>query len=204
MGQWSFGGSLGYAHGWFDNSRRVSAADAGIALGFNRQYNSKSRLSVYSAKLRTAYTFEQDEHYIRPYLDVDVAYSQAPGFSESGEGKLALQTQSSSQWNVGISPMVEYGADFVREDKTRMTFFVSAGATFLPNNQQTTAMSFVGAQAANGTFDVITDGPNVLGRLNLGMQVYEQAGYEVRAQYGLQAGENYWSQSVSINAVFRF
>jgi uncharacterized protein with beta-barrel porin domain len=204
VGQWSFGGSLGFAHGWFDNNRRVRAADAGIASGFNRQYNSKSRLSIYSAKLRAAYTFEQAAHYIRPYLDVDVAYSQAPGFSESGEGNLALQAQSNSQWNVGISPMVEYGADFVREDKTRMMFYVSAGATFLPNNQQTTAMSFVGAQAANGTFDIITDGPNVLGRLNLGMQVYEQEGYEVRAQYGLQAGKDYWSQSVSINAVFRF
>ena len=204
VGQWSFGGSLGFAHGWFDNNRRVRAADAGIASGFNRQYNSKSRLSIYSAKLRAAYTFEQEAHYIRPYLDVDVAYSQAPGFSESGEGNLALQAQSNSQWNVGISPMVEYGADFVREDKTRMMFYVSAGATFLPNNQQTTAMSFVGAQAANGTFDIITDGPNVLGRLNIGMQVYEQEGYEVRAQYGLQAGKDYWSQNVSINAVFRF
>ena len=133
-----------------------------------------------------------------------MAHSQAPGFSETGEGKLALKTQPSNQWDVGISPMVEYGADFVRKDKTRMKFFVSAGANFLPNNQQTTPTSFVGAQAANGTFDVITDGPNVLGRLNLGLHIYEQAGYEVRAQYGLQAGQNYWSQSVSINAMFRF
>jgi len=204
VGQWSVGGSLGYARGWFDNSRRVSAADAGIASGYSQQYNSNSRLSVYSAKLRLAYTFEQKQHYIRPYLDVDVAHSQAPGFSETGEGKLALKTQPSNQWGVGISPMVEYGADFVRKDKTRMKFFVSAGANFLPNNQQTTPTSFVGAQAANGTFDVITDGPNVLGRLNLGLHIYEQAGYEVRAQYGLQAGQNYWSQSVSINAMFRF
>jgi len=204
VGQWSFGGSLGYAHGWFDNNRSVSLAPTGASPGFDRQYDSNSSLSIYSAKLRAAYTFEHDAHYIRPYVDFDVAYSQAPGFSESGQGDLALQTQSNNQWNVGISPMVEYGADFVTEGKTRMMFFVSAGATFLPNNQQTTPTSFVGAQAANGTFDVVTDGPNVLGRLNLGMQVYEQEGYEVRAQYGLQAGEDYWSQSVSINAVFRF
>ncbi|MFO7746366.1 MAG: hypothetical protein R6V42_00980 [Orrella sp.] len=105
---------------------------------------------------------------------------------------------------MAVSPMVEYGADFVYEDKTRMMFFVSAGATFLPKNEQTTPTSFVGAQSANGTFDVVTDGPNVLGRLNLGLQVYEQEGYEVRAQYGLQAGKDYWSQSVSFNAMFRF
>ncbi len=204
VGQWTFGAALGYAQGWFDNSRSVQAPAVGIASGFNRNYTSSSSMSIYGIKLRAAYTFEQEEHYIRPYLDFDVAYSQSPGFSETGVGNLALGAQSTNQWNLAVSPMVEYGADFVSEGQTRMKFYVSAGATFLPNNQQTSAMSFVGAQAGNGTFDVITDGPSILGRLNIGMQIYEHEGYEVRAQYGLQAGENYWSQSLSINALFRF
>jgi outer membrane autotransporter protein len=204
VGQWRFGGALGYAQGWFNNNRRLSMPGAGIAPGFNDQYTSSSRLSIYGAKLRAAYTFEQESHYIRPYVDLDVTYSRAPGFGETGPGKLALQMNSASQWNVGITPMVEFGKDHVTADKTRVKVFVSAGATFLPNNQQKSSAAFVGASDLNGTFDVVNGGPNVVGRLNLGVQVYAKEGYEVRAQYGLQAGENYWSQSLSANLTYRF
>jgi len=100
--------------------------------------------------------------------------------------------------------MVEFGSDFLTEDKTRVKVFVSAGATFLPNNNQTMVTSFVGASAANGTFDVVTNGPDVLGRLNLGVEVFQASGFQVRAQYGLQAGQNYLSQSLSANLVYRF
>jgi outer membrane autotransporter protein len=164
-----------------------------------------SRQSVYAARLRAAYTFGQEEsHYIRPYLDLDLIYSESSGFNESGAGELALRKGSSSQFNVGISPMVEFGSDFLTEDKTRVKVFVSAGATFLPNNNQTMVTSFVGASAANGTFDVVTNGPDVLGRLNLGVEVFQASGFQVRAQYGLQAGQNYLSQSLSANLVYRF
>lgn len=75
LGQLSLGGSLTFAQGWFDNSRQ----------------------SVYDARLRAAYTFEQEEsHYIRPYLDFDLIYSESPGFNESGAGELALRKGSSS------------------------------------------------------------------------------------------------------------
>jgi hypothetical protein len=204
VGQWRFGGALGYAHGSFDNNRRVIAAGAGIASGFNEQYTSNTSLSIYGAKLRAAYTFEKESYYIRPYVDLDVTYSRAPGFSETGPGKLALQMNSASQWNVGITPMVAFGADHVTADKTQVKVFVSAGATFLPNNQQKTSATFVGASDLNGTFDVVNGGPNVLGRFNVGVQIYAKAGYEVRAQYGLQAGQNYWSQSLSANLVYAF
>jgi uncharacterized protein with beta-barrel porin domain len=117
---------------------------------------------------------------------------------------LALRKNSNNQFNVGISPLLEFGNDFLTEDKTRVKVYVSAGATFLPNNNQTMATSFVGASAANGTFDVVTNGPDVLGRLNLGVEVFQTNGIQVRAQYGLQAGENYWSQSLSANLVYRF
>jgi len=204
VGQWTVGGALGYAQGWFSNNRRLSMPGAGISSGFNEQYTSRSQLSIYGAKFRAAYTFEQESHYIRPYVDLDVAYSRAPGYSESGPGKLALKMNSVSQWNVGITPMLEFGTDVQADDGTRFKVFVSAGATFLPNNKQTSAASFVGASDLNGTFDVVNGGPDVLGRLNFGAQIYAKEGYEVRAQYGLQAGQNYWSQNLSINFTYRF
>jgi len=55
-----------------------------------------------------------------------------------------------------------------------------------------------------GSFDVITKGPEVLGRLNLGIQVFHSQNVEVRAQYGLLVGNGYVSQSLSANLVWRF
>jgi outer membrane autotransporter protein len=133
-----------------------------------------------------------------------VSYSSTPSFSESGDGGLALKMNSANQWNMGITPMLEFGKDVLTKDKTRVKLFVSAGATFLPNNQQKTSATFVGASDLNGTFDVVNEGPDLLGRLNLGVQAYAKDGYEVRAQYGLQAGDNYISQSLSANLTYRF
>jgi outer membrane autotransporter protein len=88
--------------------------------------------------------------------------------------------------------------------KRRIKAYASAGATFAPNNSVSTQMAFANGVAGSGTYDVITDGPTVLGRLNLGIQAFEANDLEVRAQYGLQFGDGYISQNVSANLVWRF
>jgi hypothetical protein len=105
---------------------------------------------------------------------------------------------------VAITPMLEYGVDLVTQDKLRVKFFASAGASFLPNNTHKSQASFQGLGRDLGSFDVITKGPEVLGRLNLGIQVFHSQNVEVRAQYGLLVGNGYVSQSLSANLVWRF
>jgi uncharacterized protein with beta-barrel porin domain len=100
--------------------------------------------------------------------------------------------------------MVEFGTDMVTDGKRRIKSYVSAGASFLPNNNVSTQMAFANGVAGTGSYDVITNGPSVLGRLNLGIQAFEANDLEVRAQYGLQVGDGYWSQSLSANLVYRF
>jgi outer membrane autotransporter protein len=65
-------------------------------------------------------------------------------------------------------------------------------------------MSLANLTTDVGTYGVTTDGPKVLGRLNLGIQAFESDNLEVRAQYGLQVGQGYWSQSLSANLIWRF
>jgi ribosomal protein S11 len=203
--QWEFGGSLGYAQGWFQNNRYRAMGANGAADAMDGVFASDSRMSIMGLRLRAAYEHELDkDHYLKPYVDVDLSYSSMPGFSETGTAPLALNVGSSSRWNVAITPMLEYGLDVITEDKSRVKLFASAGASFLPNNSHKSETSFVGASAALGTFDVITDGPGILGRLNLGIQAFHSDDLEVRAQYGLLAGDGYWSQSVSANLVWRF
>ena len=203
--QWEFGASLGFAQGWFQNNRYRTMGANGAAEAMEGVFASDSRMTIMGVRLRAAYEHElQKDHYLKPYVDVDLSYSSMPGFSETGTAPLALKVGSSSRWNVAITPMLEYGLDVLTADKTRVKLFASAGASFLPNNNHKSETSFVGASAALGTFDVITEGPEILGRLNLGIQAFQSDDLEVRAQYGLLAGDGYWSQSVSANLVWRF
>jgi hypothetical protein len=79
-----------------------------------------------------------------------------------------------------------------------------AGASILPTNTITTPMAFRDAATANGSFDAVTDGPPLLGRLNLGLQLYKGKAIEARAEYGLQADSGYWDQRVGAKLLYRF
>ena len=78
-----------------------------------------------------------------------------------------------------------------------------AGASILPTNTITTPMAFRHAATANGSFDAVTDGPPLLGRLNLGLRLYKGNAIEARAEYGLQAGSGYWNQRVGAKLLYR-
>ena len=200
---WSFGASLGFAYGWFDNNRSVQLGANGAAPSLSSLYTSNTNMMMVGLKLRAAYEHEEQNYYIKPYVDLDLMYSHVPGFTEAG-GALALTTKSNNQFNVAISPMVEFGTDVVTDGKRRIKAYVSGGASFLPNNNVSTQMAFANGLAGAGTYDVITKGPTVLGRLNLGIQAFESNDLEVRAQYGLQFGDGYLSQSLSANLIWRF
>jgi outer membrane autotransporter protein len=203
--QWTFGVSLGFAQGWFDNNRSLTMLANGAADPISAQFSSKSRMTMAGLRWRAAYEHAIDEdQYLKPYVDVDLVYGYTPGYSEAGSEKLGLNVGSNSRWNVAITPMLEYGLDVVTEDKSRVKLFVSAGASFLPNNTHKNQVSFQGVSSSLGTFDVITDGPEILGRLNLGIQAFHSENVEVRAQYGLLLGDGYLSQSVTANLTWRF
>ena len=154
-------------------------------------------------RFRAAYEYEAKDHYIKPYVDLDLMHMSAPGYTESG-GSLALRANSSQQFSAAITPMLEFGANIVNDANRKVTAYASLGASFLLNNKVSTQFSFANVMANTGNFDVITDGPTVLGRLNLGIQAYESTNIEVRAQYGLQFGGGYVSQSLGLNMLYRF
>lgn len=199
---WSFGGSLAFAQGWFKNNRMPQLFGNGVAESLAEQHRSDARMSMMGLRFRAAHEFEQKNYYIKPYVDLDLIYSYISGYTESG-GALALRANSSNQLNVAITPMIEFGTDLVTDGKRRIKAYVGAGASFLPNNNVSTQMAF--ANGSNlGSFNVMTNGPSVLGRLNLGIQAYESDNFEVRAEYGLQAGGGYWNQQLSVNLAYRF
>jgi uncharacterized protein with beta-barrel porin domain len=203
--KWEFGASLGFAQGWFNNNRYRDMAANGAADPMNGQFTSSARMTMAGLRLRAAYEHAIDENqYLKPYVDLDLVYGYMPGYSETGTDPLGLDVASNSRWNVAITPMLEYGIDLVTKDKSRVKIFASAGASFLPNNTHKSQMSFQGLTTDLGSFDVITKGPEVLGRLNLGIQAFHNESTEVRVQYGLLMSDGYISQNLSANLTWRF
>ncbi|OYY87510.1 MAG: hypothetical protein B7Y12_04305, partial [Rhizobiales bacterium 24-66-13] len=68
----------------------------------------------------------------------------------------------------------------------------------------TTQVKLQGAPAGLGTFDMESDIPDVLFRLDAGLQLYQQTGAELKAIYGLSAGNDYLSNTGSLRFSYRF
>jgi hypothetical protein len=203
LGNWELGGSLAFAQGWFENSRTVVLPARGFAAQMGGDYSSDSSLSMLGLRLRAAYNHQAGNHQFKPYLDVDLSQSWMPAYRES-TGDLSLQSSGSSDFNVAITPMVEYTLYSTGKGGSGFKAFVSAGASWLPDNRVTTPMSFRADQLDNGSFDVVTDGPTLLGRLNVGAEASISENLEVRAEYNLQVGGGYRSQGISANLRYRF
>ena len=203
LGAWELGASLAFAQGWFENSRNVQlqAGEAGADLGGN--FSSDSSLSMLGLRLRAAYNHRAGNVQLKPYVDLDLSQSWMPAYQESA-GNLALQSNTSSDFNVGITPMLEATLYSTGKGGSGFKAYLSAGASWLPDNRISTPLSFLSDELDNGTFHVVTDGPSLLGRLNIGAEASISENLEVRAEYNLQVGGGYRSQGISANLSYRF
>ncbi|HEY9348719.1 MAG TPA: hypothetical protein VIQ53_25545, partial [Inquilinus sp.] len=104
MGPWQFAGSVAFAGGSFEANRRVVIP--GIA---DETMKSDPSIFLAGGRLRAAYEFAFQDWYIRPYGDLDVVYTDLPGFKEKGDDLYALDVRGSSKTSVALSPMVEFG-----------------------------------------------------------------------------------------------
>ena len=200
---WSFGSSLAFAQGLFNNYRTLQLGPNGVADSLSSQYKSNSSMSMAGLRFRGAYEVQQQAYYFKPYADIDFLYSNQPGYKESGD-IFALNANSNSQFNIAITPMFEFGVGTVTQSEHFLKAYVSVGASFLPNNNVSTQLMFVNGLASAGTFNMVTSGPSVLGRFNVGVQVFNSDNLDVRAEYGLLAGGGYLNQTLSANLVYRY
>lgn len=203
ISQWSFGTSLAYAQGWFNNSRTPQLFGLGAAERLASSYGSNSGLYGLGWRVRSAYELPLNTYYIKPYVDLDLIYTKQPGYSETS-GILGLKAGSSDQINFVATPMVEIGSNWLLAGNISLRGYLSAGASFLPNNKIATQMTFMNAMGSNGSFNIVTNGPNAFGIAKAGLQAFETDKFEIRAEYGVQAGQGYLSQSLGANLIYRF
>ena len=155
-------------------------------------------------RLRAAYDFAFSDWYIRPYGDLDVVYTHTPSFQESGSGGLPLAFSASNKTSFILSPMVEIGGRHNIDETTILRPFIEFGMSILPDSQRTLNARLAGSAPADGTFTAYSNAPNALGRINLGVQLYQIGGWEVKGEYGIAAGGNYRAQTGSARVAYHF
>ncbi|MCB4767872.1 hypothetical protein LGR54_04585 [Ancylobacter sp. Lp-2] len=197
-GPWFFAGSLALAYGSYDSYRQITLPFASETL--------KSDPSVFlaGARLRAGYEFTFDDWYVRPYADADLVYTDQPGVTETGTSIYALNVEDSSKTSVALSLMMEVGGRVTLDSGMTLRPYATVGVSYLPDNTHTFESSFVNATTDNGTFSTYVDTPEVLGRIDLGVQLYHANGFEMRFGYAADFGDSYLSQTASARLAYHF
>ncbi|GAB4065482.1 autotransporter [Ancylobacter sonchi] len=197
-GPWFVAGSLAMAYGSFDSYRRINLPFAAETL------ESDPSIFLVGGRLRAGYEFTRGDWYLRPYGDVDLFYTNLPGVTEAGTSIYALDVEGSSKTNVQLSLMMEVGGRLNLDAATTLRPYASVGVSYLPDNTRTFESSFINATANNGTFLTYIETPEVLGRLDLGLQYFRANGIELKVGYTADIGEDYLSQSASVRFAYHF
>lgn len=188
------------------------AGSAGFAANWNRFSSTPGALSdvdvtnqTAQVHLRGAYDFAFDGWYVRPRLDLDLAYRNMPGFQVRSQGVTVMSVGSFSQFNFSATPMVEIGGRLDVES-AGMIFrpYVAVGASFLPGNTSTFNVQFNGPLAFMGSFQPYLQGPSVTANVDAAVQLYRSRGLEFRAEYGLISGTSLLSQTAALRAAWHF
>ncbi|MFI0849459.1 hypothetical protein [Mesorhizobium sp. IMUNJ 23232] len=198
IGPWFLAGSVALAHGSFDVNRQVNLP------GFTAPLESDPSVFLAGARLRAGYQFAFDHWYVRPYGDLDLIYTHLSAVEESGSQLYALDLGSSSDTNVALSLMVEVGGRLDLDAQTTLRPYAAFGVSYLPDNTRTVDARFASATLDNGTFTDYLESPDLLGRIDLGLQLYSGSGFEVKAGYTADIGESFLSQTASARVGFHF
>ena len=202
-GDWQFAASTTVASGSFQNTRFSDMSSLPSTPVSSGVLSSASSGVQAGGRLRAAYEFAYTEIYVRPYADLDLINTHTPGFKESGKG-WPLSYSAGNQTNVAFSPMVELGRRYDVDGGFTFRGYIDLGASIQSNDRSATTASIIGASAANGGFQSYSTSSPLLGRFNLGVQLYQRDGWEVRAEYGLEAGNHYLGQVGSARLAYDF
>ncbi|WP_086079901.1 autotransporter outer membrane beta-barrel domain-containing protein [Bordetella genomosp. 13] len=197
-GPWLYAGSIAGGYGSYRMDRNM-AID-----GYDRQASGSPDVYSVGARLRAARHFGlSDSLYLKPYVDFDALYTRMSGYTESG-GPLSLKVDSSDQFVVSLSPMLELGGRVELHDGAVMRPYAYAGAAFLSEDSWSTAARLKGAPAGSGTFRTSLPGDHVVGRFGLGVQVTTASNLDFRLQYDGEASSRSTSHAGQLKMMYRF
>jgi len=154
-------------------------------------------------RFRASYEFAFSNWYVKPYVDFDLLYTYMPGYQEQGIGT-TLDFSSAQQWNFAFSPNVEFGGRLDLSPNTWLRPYGSVGMTFFAKDSMPIGVSLADADDVIGDFVTEVTMPSTLVNLAAGVQLFDTKGYEVRAEYKADIGDDYLSQELSARFAVQF
>ena len=197
-GPWLLSGALAGSYGWYDNTRIIRIP------GFEAEAEGDLDIYNLSARVRAAYTFAQDSYYVRPLVDLDLIYSHAGGYRESGAGLLDLEVEDSGQGSVHATPAVEVGTRVELNETTAMRAFAAAGVSFSSIDSWDTSARLVNVPAGVGMFDSEVPLADVAGRLTAGVDIASENGLSLRLDYRGSFADTFTSHGGAVRLGYRF
>ena len=151
--------------------------------GFGAIAKSSPDTSNVGMLLRAAYTFGQENFYVRPTLNLSLVRVGVGGYQESGAGALSLSVDGASQTTAIASPMLEFGGRVALGDDMVLRPFFAAGLSLRSTNSWTQTARLSGAPPGSAGFKTSMPIAPVQGRVAAGVQLYTADRIDLRMQY---------------------
>ncbi|WP_348928696.1 autotransporter outer membrane beta-barrel domain-containing protein [Aquabacter sp. CN5-332] len=197
VGPWLFAGSahLGYGVNTIQNLFDVGDA--------SWQTSNDSTVWTGGLRARAAYEFAFSGWYVRPFVDFDVIYTHAEGYTAQGQ-LFDMQVGNVSEWTFAVHPAVEIGARLDLSPDTWLRPYFTTGITYLTNDGLSTQVDIYDNVRDGNAFISTTYMPDFLVDLGVGLQLFAQDKYELRGEYKAQIGEHFLGQEGSLRLATRF
>jgi hypothetical protein len=191
IGTWQVSASAiaGYASGDARRSLPAFGANATSSPGGDIQIG----------RLRVSREFVGEAVYAKPAVNLDVIRLGAWGYTEQGAGAFGLRVAGSSQVQFAVTPQVELGGRWNVSENTVLRPNVTLGATFQSESSYETRQYLLGQQMR-----IRSPLAGTIGSFALGVDLTHSRGFQMRAQYVLDASADMTAHTGTLRAGYRF
>ena len=138
----------------------------------------------FGGRLRAAYLQPFGQSYLKPYVDLDLIYTDASGYVESGAGLLDRRIAGSSQWAALASPTLELGTRFDLDDTYTLDGYARVGLAVSSVDQWSSDAWLAAAPAGAAGFTTMLPVDNFYGRIGAGLNLASSSNtVSLRAEY---------------------
>ncbi|MGH6763714.1 MAG: hypothetical protein ACRECW_19245 [Phyllobacterium sp.] len=197
----SFGGlslSAGgvVSQGNFD-TKRLPGLTAGNSIA-----RADHDLTSVAGRIRAAYQHDLGVGYVTPMVDLDMIWTSADGYTESGAGELGLTVDDSDEFAFIATPAIEAGRNFDLDGSTQLRLYGRAGVSFSTLDNYHVSTRFTNVAAGSFGSDIAI--PDVVGRISAGAQLSGTENLGLDLRYDGAFGSGLTSHAASLRLNYQF
>ncbi|MEM8571996.1 MAG: autotransporter outer membrane beta-barrel domain-containing protein [Pseudomonadota bacterium] len=191
-------GAVDFGYGSFDSDRTIALG------GDTRTASASSDAMNAGLHLRAAYQAVRGNWYLQPSVDLDAIYLRLDGYEEQGAGAFDLDVETSDDTVLTLTPAARLGRRIQLESGALLNAYAEAGISFSSGTSWETTARFADAPSAANDFTSELETPDTIGRINVGIEVFETGRLNLQAEYQADVAEDYLSQSGQIRLSWLF